>query len=444
MSGGRNFEADKPLDIAVVGSGVSGLSAAWLLSTRHRVSLFETDRRLGGHSNTVVAGGTPVDTGFIVYNEVTYPNLTALFEHLGVPTKAAEMSFSVSLDGGALEYGSQGIAALFAQKRNLANPRFWGMIADLLRFHRTAPRDLPALEGSLLSLGDYLAQNRYGVAFREHHLLPQAAAIWSSSIGQMLGYPAAAFIRFYVNHRLLNWDVKPTWTTVDGGSRQYVDRLVAGFTGEVCKNNPVIGVARDRAGATERTAGGERRFDRVLIATHSDQALRLLDAPTDAESALIGAVRYQPNRAVLHRDERLMPRRKAAWASWNYVGEAAQDGGITYWMNRLQGLDGGPLFVSLNPASEPRAETVIRDQTYEHPVFDAAAIEAQRRLWTLQGQHNTWFAGAWFGSGFHEDGLQAGLAAAEAMGGVRRPWTVPNESGRIVLGPPEPSACAAA
>lgn len=436
--------AEPPLNIAVIGSGISGLSAAWLLSRRHAVTLYEADPRLGGHSHTVDApgphGATPVDTGFIVYNELNYPNLTALFAHLGVPTKPAEMSFSVSLGRGALEYGSQGIAALFAQKRNLANPRFWGMIADLLRFHRTAPRDLPALEGSLLSLGEYLAQNRYGAAFREHHLLPQAAAIWSSSISQMLGYPAAAFIRFYVNHRLLNWDVKPTWSTVDGGSRQYVDRLAAEFSGEVCKGGAVVGVARDASGVTVRTAARAQRFDRVLIATHSNQALRLLDEPTDAERALIGAVRYQPNRAVLHRDTRLMPRRQAAWASWNYVGDAAHDGGVTYWMNRLQGLDGEPLFVSLNPATEPRPETVIRDQTYEHPVFDAAAIAAQRRLWTLQGRRNTWFAGAWFGSGFHEDGLQAGLAAAEAMGGLRRPWTVPNESGRIVLEPAREAA----
>jgi predicted NAD/FAD-binding protein len=433
-----------PLKIAVIGAGISGLSAAWLLGQRHAVTLFEAESRLGGHSHTVdasdPAGDIPVDTGFIVYNEPNYPNLTALFSHLGVPTKAAEMSFAVSMDGGALEYGSTNLAALFAQKRNLANPRFWGMIADLLRFHRNAPRDLPALEGSLLSLGDYLTQNRYGAAFRDEHLLPQAAAIWSSSISQMMGYPAAAFIRFYLNHRLLRVGLRPNWSTVDGGSRAYVDRLGAAFTGEICKGYPVVGVARDAAGVTLRCAdGAERRFDRVLIATHSDQALRLLDAPTEAERQLIGAIRYQPNRAVLHRDARLMPKRRAAWASWNYVGDA-NGGGVTYWMNMLQGLKGGPLFVSLNPGSEPRPETIIRDQTYEHPVFDAAAIAAQRQLWTLQGGRHTWFAGAWFGSGFHEDGLQAGLAAAEAMGGVRRPWTVAKESGRIVLGPADGAA----
>lgn len=436
----RQFDsALPPMRIAVVGSGIAGLSAAWLLGQKHAVTLFEAEPRLGGHSHTVDAPGpegeVAVDTGFIVYNAPNYPNLTALFDHLGVPTKAASMSFAVSLDDGALEYGSTSLAALFAQKRNLANPRFWGMIGDLLRFHRTAPRDLPALEGSLLSLGDYLAERRYGAAFRDQHLLPQAAAIWSSSIGQMLGYPAAAFIRFYLNHRLLRVGLKHNWSTVDGGSREYVERLAAAFTGETRRASPVVGVARDAAGCEIRTAdGARRRFDRVLIATHSDQALGLLDDPTEAEDELLGAIRYQANRAVLHRDPKLMPRRRAAWASWNYVGDGAT-GGVTYWMNLLQGLKGPPLFVSLNPGVEPDPASVIRDLTYEHPVFDARAIEAQRRLWTLQGGQHTWFAGAWFGSGFHEDGLQAGLAAAEAMGGVKRPWRVAGENGRIVLGP---------
>jgi predicted NAD/FAD-binding protein len=429
------------MKIAVVGAGISGLSAAWLLGEGHDVTLFEAEARLGGHSHTVDAPNpagpaTAVDTGFIVYNEANYPNLTALLAHIGAPTKAASMSFAVSMDGGKMEYASTGLGALFAQRSNLANPKFWGMIGDLLRFHRTAPRDLPALEGSLISLGDYLTEQRYGAAFRDQHLLPQAAAIWSSSISQMMGYPAAAFIRFYLNHQLLRVGLRDNWSTLDGGSRQYVTRLAAAFRGRTRQGDPVTGVARHAAGVTVRTASGAReQFDRLLLACHSDQALALLDAPSEREAALLGAIRYQPNRAVLHRDPRLMPRRRAAWASWNYVGDAAGGGGVTYWMNRLQNLDGPPLFVSLNPGVEPDPASVIRDLTYDHPVFDAQAIEAQRQLWTLQGGQGVWFAGAWFGSGFHEDGLQAGLAAAEAMGGVRRPWTVANESSRIVLRP---------
>jgi predicted NAD/FAD-binding protein len=439
-----------PLRIAVVGAGISGLSVAWLLSRGgHAVTLYEAEPRLGGHSHTVDApaphGPVAVDTGFIVYNETNYPNLTALLDHLGVAAKPAPMFFSVSLDGGAFEYSTSGMGALFAQRRNLLSPRFWAMLRDVRRFHRNAPVDLPALEASLSSLGAYLADRGYCAAFREAHLLPQAAAIWSSSVEQMASYPAAAFIRFYKNHRLLEIDTKPNWRTVDGGSRAYVERLAAGFRGEVLKGDPVVGVFRAPGEARVRTASGrDDAYDQVLIAAHSDQALRLLDQPTPDERRLLGAIRYQPNRVVLHRDAGLMPKRRAAWAEWNYVGDsnAGGEGGVTYWMNRLQSLPGPPLFVSLNPARRPRPETVLYEQEFEHPIFDAAAIAAQRELWSLQGVRRTWFCGAWFGSGFHEDGLQAGLAAAEQLGGVRRPWSVANESGRIWLSAAEAEAAA--
>lgn len=426
------------LRIAVVGSGVSGLSCAWLLSQAHEVSLFETDDRIGGHSNTVDAPSphepVAVDTGFIVYNETNYPNLTALFAHLNVPTKPAHMSFAVSVDDGAFEYCSHGLSALFAQKRNYASPKFWRMIGDLLRFQKQAPRDLPELERSGETLDAYLVRGGYGPLFREAHLLPQAAAIWSCSMGQMAGYPAASFVRFYMNHNLLRVDVRPTWRTVEGGSRSYVSRLAAAFRGRIVTGARIAGVLRGLDGAALRFADGRLEgFDAVVLATHSDQALKLLEAPSADERRLLGAIEYRPNRVILHRDTSLMPRRRKAWAAWNHLGysDRAGEGGVTYWMNELQSLPGPPLFVSLNPAKAPDPALVIGEWDYEHPLFDGPAVAAQAELWSLQGRRNVWFAGAWFGSGFHEDGLQAGLAVAEQLGGVRRPWDVADESGRI-------------
>ncbi|MFN4091849.1 MAG: NAD(P)/FAD-dependent oxidoreductase [Brevundimonas sp.] len=432
--------------IAVVGSGIAGLSAAWLLAKTHDVTLFESDSRIGGHSNTVDAPSptapVAVDTGFIVYNEGNYPNLSALFEHLSVPTKPAFMSFAVSIDDGAFEYCSQGLGALFAQKRNYASPKFWRMIRDVLRFQKQAPRDLPELERTNESLDAYLSRKGFGDLFREAHLMPQAAAIWSCTMGQMANYPAASFVRFYMNHNLLKLDLKPTWRTVDGGSRAYVSRMVADFGGRIELNARITGVVRGLDGAALRFEDGRLdRFDAVILATHSDQALKLLEAPSAEERDLLGAIEYRPNRVVLHRDVSLMPKRRKAWAAWTHLGysERAGEGGVTYWMNELQSLPGPPLFVSLNPAKEPDPSLILGEWDYEHPVFDARAVEAQKSLWTLQGRRNVWFAGAWFGSGFHEDGIQAGLAAAEAAGGVRRPWSVQNESGRIHLGPDTPA-----
>jgi predicted NAD/FAD-binding protein len=433
--------------IAVLGSGISGLSCAWLLSQEHDVTLFEADDRIGGHSNTVDAPSpqqpVPVDTGFIVYNETNYPNLTALFEHLEVPTKAAHMSFAVSIDDGAFEYSSHGLGALFAQKRNYASPRFWRMIGDLLRFQKQAPRDLPELERSGETLDAYLIRGGYGDLFREAHLLPQAAAIWSCSMGQMADYPAASFVRFYMNHNLLKLDLKPNWRTVDGGSRSYVTRLAAAFQGKIVTNAGVTGVLRGLDGAALRFDDGRlESFDAVVLATHSDQALKLLEAPSADDRRLLGAIQYRPNRVILHRDVSLMPKRRKAWASWTHLGysDRAGEGGVTYWMNELQSLPGPPLFVSLNPAKAPDPSLVIGEWDYEHPVFDAAAVAAQSELWSLQGRRHVWFAGAWFGAGFHEDGLQAGLAVAEQLGGVRRPWSVTNESGRIHVHAPVATA----
>jgi predicted NAD/FAD-binding protein len=431
--------------MAVVGSGVSGLSAAWLLSQAHDVTLYEAGDRLGGHAHTIDVqtpeGVVPIDTGFIVFNEPNYPNFTALLDYLDVPSKPAHMSFAVSMEEGRFEYSSHGAKGLFAQKRNLASPKFWRMLLDLKRFHRTAEADLGDLDVSLCSLGDYLDKGRYGAAFRDRHLLPQAAAIWSSSSCKMADYPAAAFIRFYRNHRLLEVDLKPNWKTVDTGSRAYVEALAREFRGRLV-NDAVMRVERRPGQAIIHTASGAAEtYDGVVLATHSEQALGLLEQPTAEETRLLGAIRYSKNRVVMHRDPKLMPKRRAAWAAWNYVGGKASRRGeghpsVTYWMNLLQGLPGDPVFVTLNPEVEPDPATIIADQEFDHPIFNGAALAAQQELWSLQGVSDTWFAGAWFGSGFHEDGLQAGLAVAEAIGGVRRPWTVENESGRIPLTAP--------
>ena len=425
------------MHIAVVGSGIAGLSAAWLLNTRHRVTVYESASRPGGHSNTVQTAGVPVDTGFIVYNEATYPNLTALFAHLNVRTKASEMSFAVSLDGGNLEYAGTDLGGLFAQRRNLVRPRFWSMLQDLRRFYR----DAPALSRTMsphMTLGEYLDTHGYGEPFQQDHLLPMAAAIWSASATALRDYPALHFIRFCENHGLLKFTDRPVWRTVDGGSQMYVRKLVAQIE-ETRLGQAAVSIRRgvDRVSVRD-VGGGEQSFDHVVLACHADQALALIQQPTDPEATLLGAFGYTRNRAVLHSDDRLMPRRRSVWASWNYLGgrDHADELHVTYWMNRLQGLtDAPPLFVTLNPNVEPAQEAVLHEEIYDHPRFDPDAMRAQSALWTLQGQRRTWFCGAYFGAGFHEDGLQSGLAVAEQLGGVRRPWLVANESGRITVTP---------
>jgi hypothetical protein len=433
------------LNIAVIGSGISGLSAAWLLNQSHNVTLYEQANRIGGHSNTVsavVAGqAIPVDMGFIVYNQKTYPNLTALFDHLKVSTQVSDMSFSVSLDQGRLEYSGAGFAGLFAQPVNLVRPRFWSMLSDLVRFYRQAPRDLARLADERISLGAYLAAERYRSAFRDDHLLPMAGAIWSASPAKMLDFPAAALIRFYDNHGLLQLRDRPVWRTVSGGSRAYVERLSRSLSNKIRVNAAVHSIERGAPyGILVTDANGYAEiYDHVVMATNASQALGMLSDASAAERELLGAFRYSRNLAVLHSDESFMPRRRAAWASWNYVGRrdaAAESVCVTYWMNRLQGISSDkPLFVTLNPPQMPQSRSILHTELYEHPVFDAKAMTAQRALWSLQGNRNTWFCGAYFGAGFHEDGLQAGLAVAEQLGGVRRPWRVPEESGRIALGP---------
>lgn len=419
--------------IAVVGSGVAGLAAAWRLASApggRQVTLFEAGAHFGGHANTVdltLDGVTHgVDTGFLVYNERTYPLLIQLFAELGVETAASDMSFSVQVpraDGRAgLEWSGSSLNTVFAQRGNLLRPGFWRMLAEILRFNRVATelagRDNdPALQGAI---GDFLDAHRFSDGFRRHYLLPMIGCIWSCPTDQMLRFPVATLIRFCHNHGLIQVTDRPQWHTVRGGSREYVKRLVARLP-DARLNTPVLGLQRADHHVRLLTRHGSESFDAVVMACHSDQALALLGAGARPEErAVLGAIRYQPNLAVLHRDAAVMPQRRAAWAAWNYErADAPQEQAqvcLHYWLNRLQPLPWQqPVIVSLNPARPIRDELVHQRIEYSHPVFDAAAIQAQQRLSGLQGRQHTWFCGAWCGYGFHEDGLRAGLAAADGV-----------------------------
>ncbi len=432
------------MKIAVVGSGISGMSAAWLLSQNHDITVYEREGRIGGHTNTFMVEdpgkpSIPVDTGFIVFNEHTYPNLTALFAHLGVETVASEMSFAVSLDSGKLEYSGTGFAGLFAQQRNLFNLRFWLMLRDLMRFYRETPAHAGKL--GLIGLGEFLEREGYGNAFRDDHLLPMAAAIWSAPASTLLDYPAEAFIRFCDNHGLLKLANRPLWRTVKGGSRAYVERLTASYRDRVRINCAARRIRREGGHViVTDTLGESRAFDHVVMASHADESLALLNDPSPLETKLLSAFRYSVNRTVLHEDEALMPKRRAVWSSWNYLGQRNEHSAsqlcVSYWMNRLQPLETDrQFFVTLNPRHQPDITKVLRTEIYTHPLFDGEAMQAQQQLWQLQGRGNTWYCGAYFGSGFHEDGLQSGLAVAEDLGGLRRPWIVEGESSRIYRQP---------
>jgi uncharacterized protein len=423
--------------IAVIGSGIAGSSAAWALARNADVTLYEAESRPGGHTATVDIDyrGTAVsvDTGFIVYNERNYPELTNLFATLGVDTHPSDMGFSLSLDDGRLEWSGHNFRTLFAQKRNAVSPTFLWMLREIVRFNRccVADRDSGRLAG--LTIGAYLDRRKFSAAFRDNYLIPMAAAIWSTPRIEMLAFPAATFVTFFENHRLIHTD-RPIWRTVTGGARTYLDRLLAPLAGRVRTGAAIETIIRDAFGATVWARGAEpERYDAVVVATHSDQALALLGDASAIERTVLSAISYRPNRVVLHRDPRLMPKRKGVWAAWNYLrtsDDADREVCVTYWMNRLQGIDARlPLFVSLNPTLEPREELTFGEWSYAHPQFDTGALTAQSRLGEIQGVRNTWFAGAWTGYGFHEDGLRSGLDAAEGLG-AKVPWRRPHAAER--------------
>jgi predicted NAD/FAD-binding protein len=415
--------------IAIIGAGISGLAAAWLLREKFAVTLYEAETRPGGHADTqtVILDGAavPVDTGFIVFNNLNYPNLVGFFKELNIPAHDSNMSFGVSKNNAAFEYAGGELKQLFAQPANVFKPRFWRMVRDILRFNKTAPALLDT--NSTASLGDYLIANRYSTGFIEDYILPMGAAIWSSSVEGMKAFPAKTFIRFFVNHGLLKVSGRPQWRTVTGGSKTYVARVMRDLA-DVRLGLPVQSVRRTAEGAEVETAAGAQPYDEVVFTCHADQALAMIQHPTPVETEILGAIKFQDNVAVLHQDKALMPRRKLAWSSWNYLSQGNDHNFgvcLTYWMNLLQGMKTKlPLLVSLNPNLPINQAKILVRKTYRHPQFDAAAIAAQERLGEIQGVAHCWFGGAWTKYGFHEDGIASAVRIANALG-VTAPWQTP-------------------
>jgi predicted NAD/FAD-binding protein len=417
------FDADPTRQrVAIVGGGIAGLSAALALAGRARVTLYEAEPRLGGHARTVVGGrrgDRAVDTGFIVFNHATYPHLGRLFRELEVPVERSDMSFGASLDGGRIEYALRDLRGLLARPRNAVSPAFLGMLRDVARFNRRAETMVAEVE----TVGELVRALGLGEGFRRLYLRPFCGAIWSMPDAEVDDFPATLLVRFFRNHGLLGLRGQHPWWTVGGGSRAYVERLarrLASAGVDLRRGAPVASVSRDPGGVSVRARGAEpERFDSVVLACHADDALRLLVDPGPEERRLLSAIRFRGNRAVLHADPGQMPRRPAAWSSWNARSGPETRGrvAVTYWMNRLQNLpEADPLFVSLDPA-DPIDEALVYDETeFRHPVLDGAALAAQRGIAAIQGERGTWYAGAWLRNGFHEDGIASALRVARGMG----------------------------
>lgn len=410
--------------IAVVGSGIAGLGAAYFLSRRHEVHLFEKDSRLGGHTHTIVAdsskGPVPLDTGFLVHNDKTYPRLVRLFNEIGVDTLASEMCFAVACAGTGLEYSSRGARGFFAQPRNLINPRHFGLLSEIVRFNREAPRLLSTPDAGQMTLGEFLDARRFSDVFIHRYLLPMASAIWSASLASIRAFPALTMVRFLDNHGLLAVTGQPMWKVVKGGSSSYIPKLTAPFAERVHTGVTIAGIARDEQGVTLRfTDRPSQRFDEVVLACHGDQVLPLLDDASDVERDVLGQFRTTTNHAWLHTDASVLPVREAARASWNYrlTGETDEAPMVTYDLNRLQRLDTAEQFcVTLNPSGAIDDSKVIRRLIYQHPLYDHAAIRAQERWAEVSGVRRTHFCGAYWFYGFHEDGLRSALRVANALG----------------------------
>ncbi|NUP97247.1 MAG: FAD-dependent oxidoreductase [Planctomycetaceae bacterium] len=415
--------------VAIIGSGISGLVAAHHLAREHEIELYEAGAHVGGHTHThqLELGGreVAVDTGFIVFNRKTYPNFCRLLDELGVASKESDMSFSVREEATGIEWNGRNLDSVYAQRSNVLRPSFHRMVLDILRFNREAPELLE--NGDEIPLGEYLRSRRYSESFQRLYILPMGAAIWSASPEEMLAFPARFFVRFFHNHGFLQVEGRPMWRVVEGGSARYVEALIRPFRERVHVRTPVRSVRRrpDHV-EVELARGVVERFDEVVIATHSDTALALLADPTPSERSVLGAIRYQENDAVLHTDEHLLPKRRKVWASWNYhlldagSREHAHRATLTYWMNRLQGLElPEQLCVTLNHTAAIDPSKIVRRMTYHHPHFDLAAVAAQRRWHEVNGQCRTWFAGAYWRYGFHEDGVLSGLRVVEALTGAQ-------------------------
>jgi predicted NAD/FAD-binding protein len=416
--------------IAVIGAGIAGLASAWFLREHCSVSIFERDSVLGGHARTLEIrdpeGNIGIDVGFIVFNPRNYPLLTRLFAALDVPTQDTDMSFGYSVHPRGTEYAGSSLATLFVQKRNLLRPRFLRMLADIIRFNRIARESLAAPNQASDSLGDFLQRHRLGKGFAEDYLLPMGAAIWSCPSRTMLGFPAHSFLQFFHNHGLLDLVDRPQWKTVVGGSRAYVERLRDTLDGHRIHHGPVTQVRRNGSHWEVSHGGTTHLFDRVVMACHADQTLDLLQNPSEALAAVLRAVRFQTNRAVLHTDLRWLPRLPGARSSWNYLsrntGSTEPEICVSYWMNQLHRLETRtPYIVTLNPWSNPHPTSIIAELEWQHPILDSRAIQAQKDLMSLQGQDGLYVAGAWTGYGFHEDGIRSALAIVRAMG-VADPW----------------------